>query len=81
MKARALEIFAHNHNEEQVLGDDKAMRRQLPNTAAQSKRDRANGGDDRRHETQLVDQEMTRETSTSGQRIDEEELLDNMEES
>ena len=81
MKARAAEIFASNHNEEQVLGDDRAMRHQLPNTSAQSKRERANGGDERRHEAQLVDQEMVRETSTSGQRIDEEDLLSNVEES
>ena len=81
MKARAAEIFAHNHNDEEVLGDDRAMRRQLPNTAAQSKRERYTAGDERRQEAAMVDQEMARETSTSGQRIDSEDLLHDAEES
>ena len=81
VKARALEIFAHNHSDEEVLGDDKAMRRQLPNSASESQRERNTNGDERRQEGQLIDQEMTRETSTSGQRIDSEDLLHDSEES
>ena len=81
MKARAAEIFAHNHSDEEVLGDDKAMRRQLPASAAQSQRERVTGGDERRQDAALVDQEMARETSTSDQRMDDEDLLHNVEES
>ena len=81
MKARAVEIFKHQQQEEQVLGDDKAVRRQLPNSAKESRRERQLNADDRRNGAQQNDQELVRETSTSGQRGDDGELLDSMEES
>ena len=78
MKARAAELIAMAHSsDEGVLGDDKAMRYELPKTSAQSKRERVNGGAERRQHDAAVDQELVRETSVSDQRVDDEDLLHN----